>query len=107
MAHRLAPKRERHRISRRSVGVSCKRTSNSVSRKPACDIVKEITAMRGRADMAAERNHAIGRRSFLLSAGSLAAASMLGGSAAQANAQAASSGTPVAEGIERRMLGSL
>ena len=58
--------------------------------------------------MATERNQDIGRRSFLLSVGSLAAASMLGGGATQANAQAAgSSGTPVAEGIERRMLGSL
>ena len=64
--------------------------------------------MRGRADMAAARNQAIGRRSVLLSAGGLAAASMLGGVATQANAQGTeSSGTPVAEEIERRMLGSL
>jgi aryl-alcohol dehydrogenase-like predicted oxidoreductase len=64
--------------------------------------------MRGRSVIAAERTQAIGRRSVLLAAGSLAAGSMLGGVVTQANAQGAgSSGTPVAEGIERRMLGSL
>lgn len=50
----------------------------------------------------------IGRRSFLLSAGSLAAAPLLGGTATQALAQAAaSSSLPNAQAIGRRKLGSL
>lgn len=63
--------------------------------------------------MATEHRLTIGRRSFLLSAGSLAAVPMLGGfasrgSATQAHAQAAgSSGAPAAEAIGRRRLGSL
>ena len=54
--------------------------------------------------MATERKNAIGRRSFLLSAGSLAATPILGGLAAQA---AAPSKPPAAEEIGRRRLGSL
>ena len=67
----------------------------------------EIAATQRRAALAAEANHDIGRRSLLLSGG-IAAASMLGGVATQAYAQAAaSSGTPVAEAMGRRQLGSL
>jgi aryl-alcohol dehydrogenase-like predicted oxidoreductase len=52
--------------------------------------------------------HGIGRRSFLLSAASLAAAPMLAGSATQAAAQAAEPSRPAAvEAIGRRRLGSL
>jgi aryl-alcohol dehydrogenase-like predicted oxidoreductase len=62
--------------------------------------------------MATERKYTIGRRSFLLSAGSLAAVPMLGGlatpAATQAHAQAAESSWPsAAEAIGRRRLGSL
>src|SRR5215218_145034 len=57
--------------------------------------------------MTAERTHEIGRRSFLLAAAGLAATPMLGGMTTQANAQEASSATPAAEVIGRRMLGSL
>ena len=58
--------------------------------------------------MTRERRRAIGRRSFLLSVGSLAATPLLGGIATQAFAQAAaSSGQPAAEAIGRRRLGSL
>ena len=58
--------------------------------------------------MARERKHAIGRRSFLLSAGSLAAAPLLNGIATRAFAQAAGSSPPrAAEAIGRRRLGSL
>jgi aryl-alcohol dehydrogenase-like predicted oxidoreductase len=58
--------------------------------------------------MSSEREHEIGRRSFLLSAGALAAAPLLGGNATQALAQAAAPGTPPAAGeIGRRRLGSL
>jgi hypothetical protein len=58
--------------------------------------------------MATERGHEIGRRSFLLSAGSLAAAPLLGGMATPAAAQASSSSTPpAAEAVGRRRLGSL
>lgn len=55
--------------------------------------------------MTTERTQAIGRRSLLLGAGELTAAAMLGRSTMTATAQA--NGTPVAQGIERRMLGSL
>jgi aryl-alcohol dehydrogenase-like predicted oxidoreductase len=58
--------------------------------------------------MATERRYKIGRRSFLLSAGSLAATPLLGGIATQGFAQAAaSSRPPAAEAIGRRRLGSL
>jgi aryl-alcohol dehydrogenase-like predicted oxidoreductase len=62
--------------------------------------------------MANERGHDLGRRSFLLSAGSLAAAPLLGGSATQAFArttgQAPAPGGPTAAGeMGRRRLGSL
>jgi aryl-alcohol dehydrogenase-like predicted oxidoreductase len=63
--------------------------------------------------MAAQRKLGIGRRSFLLSAGSLAAAPMLAGSAAhgiadEAHAQAAGAGGSLAAGaFGRRRLGSL
>jgi aryl-alcohol dehydrogenase-like predicted oxidoreductase len=62
--------------------------------------------------MATQRNHGIGRRSFLLSAASLAAVPMLGGLAAPAatpaHAQAARpSGAPAAQAMGRRKLGSL
>src|SRR5438552_476559 len=58
--------------------------------------------------MAAERRYKTGRRSFLLSARSLAATPLLGGIATQAFAQAAaSSRPPAAEAIGRRRLGSL
>jgi aryl-alcohol dehydrogenase-like predicted oxidoreductase len=58
--------------------------------------------------MATERRYKIGRRSFLLSAGSLAATPLLGGIATQGFAQAAaSSRLPAAEAIGRRRLGSL
>ncbi len=62
--------------------------------------------------MATEPRHIIGRRSFLLSAGSLAAVPMLGGlatpAAPQAHAQAAApSRQSPAEAIGRRRLGSL
>ena len=54
--------------------------------------------------MATERKNQIGRRSFLLSAGSLAATPLLGGLAAQASTP---SRPPTAEEIGRRRLGSL
>jgi aryl-alcohol dehydrogenase-like predicted oxidoreductase len=58
--------------------------------------------------MSIEREHSIGRRSFLLSAGSLAAAPLLGGMATHAAAQAPAPGpTPAAGAIGRRRLGSL
>ena len=58
--------------------------------------------------MAREHKHGIDRRSFLLSAGSLAAAPLLGGIATQALAETAgSNGPPAAEAIGRRRLGSL
>jgi aryl-alcohol dehydrogenase-like predicted oxidoreductase len=58
--------------------------------------------------MASDRGHGIGRRSFLLSAGSLAAAPLLGGMATKAAAQAAATGRPLAAGeIGRRRLGTL
>jgi len=49
----------------------------------------------------------IGRRSFLLSAGTLAAAPLLGGIATQALAQAPASGRPPAPAVGRRRLGRL
>jgi len=52
--------------------------------------------------MTRERNREIGRRSFLLAAGSLAAAPLLGGTATQALAE-----TPASAPIGRRRLGSL
>ena len=56
--------------------------------------------------MAAEREHNIGRRSFLLSAGALAATPLLGGTAAHAVAQSGGqSSAPAAPG--RRRLGKL
>jgi aryl-alcohol dehydrogenase-like predicted oxidoreductase len=58
--------------------------------------------------MSKERENRIARRTFLLSAGALAAAPLLGGHATQAYAQAASSnGTPAAPAIGRRRLGKL
>src|SRR5688500_1856230 len=58
--------------------------------------------------MSAERNDEIGRRSFLLSAGSLAATPLLGAIATGAVAQApASSKPPAAEAVGRRRLGRL
>ena len=58
--------------------------------------------------MAAERRNEIGRRSFLLSAGSLAASPLLGGIATRAFAQAgASSRTPAPAAPGRRRLGKL
>jgi aryl-alcohol dehydrogenase-like predicted oxidoreductase len=58
--------------------------------------------------MATDNQQTIGRRSFLLSAGSLAAAPLLSGIATQSFAQAIdSSRPPAAEAIGRRKLGSL
>ena len=57
--------------------------------------------------MAIERTHAIGRRSFLLSLGSLAATPLFGGIAAQSVAQAASNKAPTTKAIGRRRLGKL
>ncbi len=58
--------------------------------------------------MSSESKHAIGRRSFLLSAGSLAAAPFLGGTATQAFMETTgSSRPPAAAAIGRRRLGSL
>src|SRR5688500_14206438 len=58
--------------------------------------------------MATERDNDIGRRSFLLSAGTLAAAPLLGGIAARADAQpSASSSTPAPLAPGRRRLGKL
>lgn len=58
--------------------------------------------------MATEQRNDIGRRSFLLSAGSLAALPLLGGKAPPAFAQAAgSSSSPTSGAIGRRRLGSL
>src|SRR3954471_16609262 len=58
--------------------------------------------------MATEGRYKTGRRSFLLSAGSLAAIPLLGGIATQASAlPAASSRPPAAQAIGRRRLGSL
>ena len=55
-----------------------------------------------------ERKNAVGRRSFLLSAGALAATPLLGGAATQAPAQqAARSRTPAPNAAGRRRLGSL
>ena len=70
--------------------------------------LEDPALVKGHADMATEHRYTIGRRSFLLSAGSLAAAPLLGGVATPASAQAAaSSGPPAAEAIGRRRLGSL
>jgi hypothetical protein len=49
--------------------------------------------MKGRSDMANERKMRMGRRGFLGAAGSLAAAPLLGGTHAQAAAQATGSGS--------------
>ena len=49
----------------------------------------------------------IGRRSFLLSAGTLAAAPLLGGNATRALAQAPASSRPPAPAVGRRRLGRL
>jgi aryl-alcohol dehydrogenase-like predicted oxidoreductase len=58
--------------------------------------------------MTRERNNGIGRRSFLLSAGSLAAAPLLGGIATQASVEATESEkAPAPAPIGRRRLGSL
>jgi aryl-alcohol dehydrogenase-like predicted oxidoreductase len=58
--------------------------------------------------MASQRRNEIGRRSFLLSAGTLAAAPLLGGIRTQAFAEGEVSGRPPApEKIGRRKLGSL
>ena len=57
--------------------------------------------------MATERRNAIGRRSFLLSVGSLAATPLFGGIATQAVAQTAATRAPATEAIGRRRLGSL
>jgi aryl-alcohol dehydrogenase-like predicted oxidoreductase len=58
--------------------------------------------------MSKERDNRIARRTFLLSAGALAAAPLLGGLATQAYAQTASSnGTPAAQAIGRRRIGRL
>ena len=58
--------------------------------------------------MTAERKNEIGRRSFLLTAGSLAAAPLLGGMATKAFAQSdATSGTPAPAAPGRRRLGKL
>lgn len=58
--------------------------------------------------MATEPRNTVGRRSFLLSAGTLAATPLLGGLATQAFAQAAAPTSPrAAETIPRRRLGSL
>ncbi len=58
--------------------------------------------------MASKRRNEIGRRSFLLSAGALAATPLLGGTAAQAAAQpAAPSRPPATHATGRRRLGSL
>lgn len=58
--------------------------------------------------MSTERDNRIARRTFLQSAGALAAAPLLGGLATQAYTQTASSnGTPAAQAIGRRRLGRL
>jgi aryl-alcohol dehydrogenase-like predicted oxidoreductase len=58
--------------------------------------------------MSKERDNRIARRTFLQSAGALAAAPLLGGLATQAYTQTASSnGTPAAQAIGRRRLGRL
>ncbi len=58
--------------------------------------------------MATEHKYTLGRRSFLLAAGSLAATPLLGGIATRATAHAAaSSRSPAAEAMGRRKLGSL
>jgi len=58
--------------------------------------------------MSKERDNRIARRTFLQSAGALAAAPLLGGLATQAYIQPASStGTPAAQAIGRRRLGRL
>jgi aryl-alcohol dehydrogenase-like predicted oxidoreductase len=58
--------------------------------------------------MKKDLQHAIGRRSFLLSAGSLAAAPLVSGNAAQVLAQTIQSSAPPApDAIARRRLGSL
>jgi len=58
--------------------------------------------------MSNERDNRIARRTFLQSAGALAAAPLLGGLATQAYTQTASSnGTPAAQAIGRRRLGRL
>jgi aryl-alcohol dehydrogenase-like predicted oxidoreductase len=57
--------------------------------------------------MANESRHELGRRGFLGAAGSLAAASLLGGADAQASAQAKGPGTSTAHGAGRRKLGRL
>jgi aryl-alcohol dehydrogenase-like predicted oxidoreductase len=58
--------------------------------------------------MTSERKNEIGRRSFLHSAGALAAAPLLGGMAARTDAQSAASGsTPASAAPGRRRLGKL
>jgi len=57
--------------------------------------------------MGTERRNAVGRRSFLLSLGSLTATPLLGGMATQAVAQAATSTAPATSEIGRRRLGKL
>ncbi|HEY6108381.1 MAG TPA: aldo/keto reductase [Gemmatimonadales bacterium] len=58
--------------------------------------------------MSKEREDRIARRTFLLSAGALAAAPLLGGFDTRANTQTTSSnGTPAAPAIDRRRLGKL
>lgn len=64
--------------------------------------------MKGHTNMTAEHFQAIGRRAFLLAAGSLATAPMLGGLTTRVNAQAEGPSTPAAaEALGRRRLGSL
>src|SRR6266545_1668777 len=63
---------------------------------------------KGGSDMSTERRAEMGRRSFLVSAGSLAATPLLGRVATQGFAQTAASGRPAAAAaIGRRRLGSL
>jgi aryl-alcohol dehydrogenase-like predicted oxidoreductase len=70
--------------------------------------LEENQQLRGRSSMATTRQHTIGRRSFLLSAGSLAAAPLLSGIVTPGFSQTIdSSSPPAAEAIGRRKLGSL
>jgi hypothetical protein len=58
--------------------------------------------------MTSERKTQVGRRSFLLSAGAVAAAQLLGGAAKRASAQSAAPNRPPApDAIGRRRLGTL